>query len=379
MTATLSAAHEQWSTRPVDQRFHSMEDFVSATEKYRTESWQARIKLEAITIRPREDGALVISGKERDAELNHWSFGQISKMAGAPAGYLRSLRNPELVAENLNYGLKLRKPRALETGESYDETEQGLLLLAPGSNPQRIQVRALTGVGYGRIWNVEIARWAERVTQGTSFRLPPAYNHKKEEWPKGSGQVPQMIPCGAYASDHDCFLFLADTENRVEVGNRTLGRGFFLWNSEVGAKSFQVHAFLMDYVCGNHYVWGANTLAKIRMVHVGEAAKRAEIEVNRNLVAYLNQGTEEEVSVLQRAMNTQVAKNDTEAITYLREKDFTKREANESVVLATRHDGGAGSLFQLVSGLTRFSQTLPGADERTELDTRAGRLLKQVS
>ncbi len=49
-----------------------------------------------------------------------------------------------------------------------------------------------------------------------------------------------------YASDRDMFVFLADEDRRIEVAGRSLARGFFVWNSEVGDKTLGAGFFLFD-------------------------------------------------------------------------------------------------------------------------------------
>src|SRR5439155_14156253 len=77
------------------------------------------------------------------ATFTHWSFGQLSARAGAPADYLRSLP-PTLAAQNLNYGLCNRPP----------EGNAQLLFHADGS----LVLRAFTSDKYSRIWNHEVAQ-----------------------------------------------------------------------------------------------------------------------------------------------------------------------------------------------------------------------------
>jgi hypothetical protein len=74
------------------------------------------------------------------------AFGQLATLAGAPAGYLRTLPTP-LAADALNYGLQYNR----------DVEDVGLLLTAGDSKT----LRAATGPRYGRIWNDEVAaRWS---------------------------------------------------------------------------------------------------------------------------------------------------------------------------------------------------------------------------
>ena len=60
-----------------------------------------------------------------------------------------------------------------------------------------------------------------------------------------------------YASDRDVFLFLVDDLNPIEAGRLPEGspdvffRGFYCWNSEVGAKTLGMASFYLRAVCQN--------------------------------------------------------------------------------------------------------------------------------
>lgn len=60
-----------------------------------------------------------------------------------------------------------------------------------------------------------------------------------------------------YASDRDVFLFLVDDLNPIEAGTLPDGnpdlffRGFYCWNSEVGAKTLGLASFYLRAVCQN--------------------------------------------------------------------------------------------------------------------------------
>jgi hypothetical protein len=76
------------------------------------------------------------------------------------------------------------------------------------------------------------------------------------------------------------FVFLADEERRIEIPNRrngqpgSLARGFFVWNSEVGNTTLGAGFFLFDYVCCNRYVWGADQYTEVRIRHTSGAPDR---------------------------------------------------------------------------------------------------------
>ena len=76
-----------------------------------------------------------------------------------------------------------------------------------------------------------------------------------------------------YASDRDVFLFLVDDHNPIEAGKLPDGspdlyfRGFYCWNSEVGAKTLGMASFYLRAVCQNRNLWGVEDF-EIGRAHV---------------------------------------------------------------------------------------------------------------
>src|SRR6516164_7598311 len=108
MSKTLTQASTEWAKRPNDERFLSLPDMEDHFNLVRENSRAVVVPNRAITVVPDEDHrGLAIRGPEgNDYNATHWAFGQLAGLAGAPAGYLRKLP-AELVADNLNYGLKV--------------------------------------------------------------------------------------------------------------------------------------------------------------------------------------------------------------------------------------------------------------------------------
>ncbi len=170
---------------------------------------------------------------------SNWSFGQLAALAGAPAGYLRTLPSA-IAADALNYGLQYTR-----------DIEDVGLLLTRAEDASTGRLRAATGPRYGRIWNADITRkLVDQFGDGITgdWRVPGEF---------GKAVAVTKANTTLYASDRDIFVFLADEENRIEIPNRrngqsgSMARGFFVWNSEEGSKTFGIGMFLFDYVCCN--------------------------------------------------------------------------------------------------------------------------------
>ena len=190
-----------------------------------------------------EQLALIVPGRDRPVAPTHWSFSQLCCLIGAPAGYLRDLPAP-LAGINLQHGLLSHRGELVKTLE----TEDG-----------RVELRAVTGPDYGRIWDHELV-WAVMKIAGdgtgdTRWKVPGVL-----DWATMTHNPFVDVTKDAttlYASDRDVFLFLVDDTHPIEAGRLPNGdpdlyfRGFYCWNSEVGATTLGIASFYLRAVCMN--------------------------------------------------------------------------------------------------------------------------------
>ena len=179
----------------------------------------------------------------------HWSFGQLASLVGAPATYLRQLPAP-LAAINLQYGLTSHRAELIKTLE----VEDG-----------RVELRAVTGPDYGRIYDHELVTAVQRIagngTGDTRWKVPGVL-----DWSTAIYNPHVDITRNTttlYASDRDVFLFLVDDLS-----------GFYCWNSEVGAKTLGIASFYLRAVCQNRNLWGVEDFEEITIRHSKFAASR---------------------------------------------------------------------------------------------------------
>jgi hypothetical protein len=133
----------EWFSRPADQRYLSLNELARTVcdraERSRTRVVEsALIHVEASRADP-ERLALMLPGSDTPVAPTHWSFGQLASQVGAPAAYLRQLP-AALAGINLQYGLTANRVELVKTLE----VDSG-----------RIELRAVTGPDYGRIWDHE--------------------------------------------------------------------------------------------------------------------------------------------------------------------------------------------------------------------------------
>lgn len=362
---TLTAASRQWASRPADERFLDLHDLLARVGGERDRSRERIVSSRSVRVEPHpadETWGVALTAGDDLAHATHWSFGQIASLAGAPAGYLRTLPAP-LVSDCLGFGLNVKRG-AQDVGLLATDTDQGVAL------------RAATGPAYGRVWNSDVvSALIDRVGDGRTgdFRVPGEF-----------GQAVEVTKDNTtiYGSDRDIFVFLADEEHRIEVGNRrdgkpgSLARGFFVWNSEVGSQTLGAAFFLFDYVCCNRIVWGAQQFKEIRLRHTKSAPDRWLDEVQPILLEY---GRSAAAPVEATIKAAQEAKIEVDLQRFLKGR-FSSASVIDQIAQAHVREEGRPieTVWDAVTGATAYAKTLPHQDERVGVEREAGKLLDLV-
>lgn len=380
----LFKASNQWSTRPADERFGSIRDLYTQCKAYRDTAGEKDVPFADIRVEASE-GNVVLMGKAGvPARLTHWAFGQLASHVGAPASYLRDLP-ATLAVQNLNHGLARRVKD--QAGSAVSK----LLFHTNGS----LLLRAITSEQYSRIWNYEIAeRLLEMEGRGWEGAKPTmAWGADPDVCIlcQGSGRGRAggngCVQCrgtgkaqpALYASDHDMFAFVINKQAMVEdpVNHTPLYRGMIWENSEVGASKLRGTKFLFAQICGNHIIWGAQDVVEIELRHVGSIRGKYAAFAAK-MTEYANESASVEEGKINAMRHKMIAAGKTEVLDAL----FGKRSIGLSrKVLEAGYDavqdvdGSPNSVWGITQGLTRFSQTVPFADKRTEIDRAAGRIL----
>ncbi len=390
----LMDAHRQWASRPADERFWNLEELIQRTSAGQRSSRE-------IVVDPKElkvvsDGTdlqLVGGSLNGPARFTHWSFGQLSRLAGAPADYLRTL-DGDLASECLNRGLQKRT----ESGKA------GSHVLVRNAGTANQTVGAMLSNGYSRIWNHDVVKRLVSLEQ-SGWRVPPARpaSHDDprsrpatqadvlQDQDKAGGlavRVGDMIaPAGLYASDRDCFVFMINENNRIDAGggDSGLARGFFMSNSEVGDCAFRLTTFLYDYVCSNHILWGASNVHEVRIVHRGRANDRWVGDLRRSLDQYSQTSAATETRVITAAMRQSFGDTREEVVQKLHKMGLTTVKNAEAALKWAEVDSDLRrnafsplSVWGIVCGLTRVSQQSAFTDERVAIDRAAGKLMSMV-
>jgi hypothetical protein len=357
-------ASNQWATRPEDQRFETLTALRESVANRRLRSRSVDIDLSKVKAE-NTGGTILINSGLAAVEPSHWSFGQLSGWLKAPAEYIRRLPAP-LAVQNLNHGL------------SAVAQERGALKFMTVARPDDSQgfntLQAVTSTTYGRIWDADCVDCASRIQERfPRFHNPLAYS-------KGFGSAPR--PSGLYASDHDCFIFMIDGGSLLEAGPRAqLNRGFIMSNSETGARTFTLKTFLFNQVCGNHIIWGAREIKEVSIRHTANGPYRFDSEAAPGLLAYVNASAAPELSALKRAQDFLLpSTKEEEIVSWLRSKGkFSNDEAKSAIASAKSEEGDCRTLWHVVQGLTAYARGFDFIDSRTDLETRAGKLLELVN
>ena len=343
-------ANQNWASRPDDERFISLTEMEDHFRYIRANSRGVVVSNKKLTLQPEAGNKLVVYGPNGSGyEPTNWAFGQMASLVQAPAGYLRTLP-AEMAADCLNYGLYKR-----------DVEDIGILL----SRTDKNEVRAATGPRYGRIWNSDIVgSLVERFGDGVSgqWKVPGEF---------GRDVTVTKSNTTLFASDRDFFVFLCDEKNRIQWNNRSMARGFFVWNSEVGAATFGLATFLFDFVCCNRLIWGGAEYHELKVRHTASAPDKFLYEMQPALQRYSDSSSANIVKALDDAKAHRLDNVDEFLATRFSRGMVAKlkavHEMEEQRPIESRYDA--------VNAVTAYAKGIPYQDQRVELEREAGKLI----
>jgi hypothetical protein len=356
--------HQQWSTRPDDERFSTLDAMLDHLKAEADQCRTLDTDSDMIRVISHGDNDLGVVGKSGNvAHLTHWSLNQLAGAAKSPAAYLRQLPST-LAAACLNHGLSVA-PRA---------SHQLYLRQCPANGtPAHLELRALTSPGYSRI-----------LTSNVVARLQ-ALQSNNPEW-----QAPLVYRRGDFGGDREpCVGFSGDRDAYICLQNEGVGiadpaapgehltRFILLVNSEVGAKRLDLTLGLCERICGNFIIWNSRTIAAFSMRHYGDKIRREwHRGIGQVFNDYSNLSARDETAKLQAAHVRQLGPGKPEVIDALFKREIaTKQQIGDAYDMAERHDRNPRTAWGIVHGLTRLSQMSPYADERIDLDRAASRVL----
>jgi hypothetical protein len=373
MVGTVSA---QWASRPDDEKFLNLGSLRAQVAKWRAESEMRVVLPEEIKAgwTSEDQSGLTIEVEGAQVQPSHWAFEQVCKAASAPAYYLRTLPAP-LAAVALNYGLK-----------TAEQKEVGAYIRQNGST----LLRGLTSPRYGRIFDedvvAEVMKVAGQGTGDTRWKVPGCI-----DWAGAHGvaynpnvEITKQSTT-LYASDRDIFLFLVDDLNPIEVGKLANGqpdlmfRGFYVWNSEVGSRTFGFASMYLRGVCQNRNLWGVEGFQEVTFKHTVKAPERFAAEVEPLLHSFAEGGTTKLVEGVQAAKAVAIGKEKDDKLSFLARLGFSQKAAQnilDTILLEEQRE--AENAWDIAQGITAVARTIPFADQRLKMESVAGSLLDKV-
>jgi hypothetical protein len=186
-----------------------------------------------------------------------------------------------------------------------------------------------------------------------------------------------------YASDHDMFAFVRLANQTVQQPTDgslpPMYKGLIYWNGEVGERKIGAMKFLYNSMCGNHIIWGASEVVEFSARHVGNVANKLrefEIEIKK----YAEESTSDVEAMIKKAHKQVIASTKEEVLDFLfgkRSIGLTRKTleaAYEAVV--PEQDGDPNTVWGMMQGLTRHSQTILHADKRQDVDKAGARIMR---
>lgn len=151
--------------------------------------------------------------------------------------------------------------------------------------------------------------------------------------------------------------------------------GLFVWNSEFGKRSWGIQTFWFQNACQNHIVWDATEVVDFSRKHTanvrdGLDETRSNLE---RLVVSRDKRLDSFAAVMKKAMTEGVG-NDAEEVTKVLSAETIPCSLIKDAMEIARQQGGF-TIFALVDALTKLSQKVKYAGDRTELDAKVGQLL----
>jgi len=366
----------EWFSRPDDERYLSLTDLHDAVRR-RAERAQTRtVESRSVRVEASRDNserlALLVPGRDEPIAPTHWSFGQLCGLVGAPSSYMRQLPAP-LAGINLQHGLLSHRAELVKTLEADDG---------------RIELRAVTGPDYGRIWDRELVTAVIKIagngTGDTRWKVPGVLDWNTMTHNPFVDVTKDTTTL--YASDRDVFLFLVDDTHPIEAGRLSDGspdgyfRGFYCWNSEVGSKTLGIASFYLRAVCMNRNLWGVENFEEITIRHSKFAAQRFAHEAAPALTRFADSSPAPFVADIRAARERIVARSDEDRETFLRKRGFSKSETAKIVETVLQEEGRPPeSLFDFVQGISALARGKPHQDVRLELERKAKRLLERAT
>ncbi len=355
-THEVAGSEYGWLQQGNDVRFTGFDDAIDFCRNRYAASKEQTVKNREIEILPCADPqtrddlsklTAMVDGQEMG--FTRWSFGQLAALAKAPPAYLRTLAGP-IVADALGYGLRFN--REIESVKTYGDPVTGL--------------RAITGPGYGRVPDHEVAEALDMV--------------RVEGWEPADEHM------GFSLSDRALSMFLIDKQNPVVIGRTRDGdddvvyRGLRVKNSEVGNSPIHVSGFLFRGYCLNGMIFKMSGDFTTSIRHTSGAPERWAREVQPAIEHYAREPESKLVETVAAAKAARVAKDNDEMVDWLNERGLSRGRARLVIErVQVEEDHNPRTVWDAVQGITALARSERTVDGRSEMEEVGGQLLMKVA
>jgi hypothetical protein len=371
----VGTVSHQWMMRPDDQKFTSLSALREQVASWAGASEPHDIDPRGFKAEGVGEGLLIGHDDIGGAVApTNYGFADVCGLVGAPSRYLSKLP-PSISADALNHGFSALDPKEVQAyiGDAS----------AFGANT----LRCLTSTQYGRITDVDVVDTVMKVagngTGDTRWKVPGVMSWADMRYNPNVDVTKETTTL--FASDRDVFLFLVDDKNPVEIGKLADGspdmvfRGFYVWNSEVGSRTFGVATMYLRGVCCNRLLWGVEGFTETTFRHTKGAPERFLTEAAPALQSYAETAASKLVAGVEAARSAVVAKTPEERLEFLQKLGFSAAKALDLVTTHIVEEGREPeSIWDFAQAMTAAARQCQFQDQRVKLEQQAGRLLDTI-
>jgi hypothetical protein len=385
----IGTVSNQWAMRPDDQRFTDLTTLRDQVAKWADNSHPIDLDPRSLTAEAHSGDQLLISSDAIDdgriaLAPTNYGFGDLCQLIGAPSRYLAKLP-AELAARCLNHGFSnLKVP---------SDTQKQVYVGEPAGFDMNV-LRCLTSPSYGRITDrdvvEEVMKFAGNGTGDTRWKVPGVMDWSTMVYNPNVDITNENTTL--YASDRDIFLFLVDDKNPIEVGKTANGdpdlvfRGFYVWNSEVGERTFGVATMYLRGVCCNRLLWGVEGFSETSFRHSKGAPARFLTDCAPALQSFAEGAESKLIAGVKAAKEALVIspgadgeEQAAERLEFLRKLGFSGAKSLELVVTHIEEEGRPPeSIWDFAQAMTAAARSCQYQDQRIKLEQQAGKLLDKV-
>lgn len=390
MGMNFMQAHNQWASRPADERFWNIGELTAALSSERPKHEEKLVRMGSMRAEATGKDLSLVGPHGGKAKLSHFAFGQLCTDLQAPAGFLRELTSDTAVkVVNERMGQLGDDSSKLLMRAEFDDNGKAI--------PDSALIRGYTGPKYGRIWNLNVCN-ALAPALANGWMTPPARPSVTDPRTRPATETDifdkqgtfglsvkvgdPIAPAGVYCGDKDMFVLLAHPDRVIDSKGDGFIRAVMFGNSEVGGRAFWACGMLLENICGNHILWGISASFQIKIVHRVNAPLRFAQSIGPQLRKLADLNTAGEANMIDTARRYVLADGKdmvVERLQGIKNLGLTSSELSQGYDYAEQWEHTArcnpNTAWGYTHGLTRYSQTRQNMDDRTRIDKAGGKIL----